>query len=49
MFRESGQEEVQKELQKFTTDGETFYSESGDLYKHVGLLRAADIFWNKEK
>jgi hypothetical protein len=22
---------------------------SGDMYKHVGTLRAIDIYWNKEK
>jgi hypothetical protein len=29
--------------------GNQFYQESGELYKLVGVLRAADIFWNPEK
>jgi len=29
--------------------GEQFYAESGDLFKLVGVLRAADIYWNPDK
>jgi hypothetical protein len=29
--------------------GQEFYAESGDLYKMVGILRAADIYWNPAK
>jgi hypothetical protein len=29
--------------------GEQFYAESGDLFKLVSVLRAADIYWNPDK
>ena len=38
-----------RELESMTEMGQEFYAESGDLYKLVGVLRAADIYWNPEK
>jgi hypothetical protein len=32
-----------------TEMGEQFYTESGDLFKLVGVLRATDIYWNPAK
>ncbi len=29
--------------------GNKFYQESGELLKLVGVMRAADVFWNPEK
>jgi hypothetical protein len=27
----------------------TFFGDSGDKYKLVGVLRSADIFWNEDR
>jgi hypothetical protein len=45
---EDGGESI-RELESMTEMGQEFYAESGDLYKLVGVLRAADIYWNPEK
>jgi hypothetical protein len=36
-------------MQKMEDLGTAFYKESGNLFKLVGVLRAADIFWNADK
>ena len=45
-LREEGKADVIQVLDDSEIEGETFYSESGELYKLVGVLRAADTFWN---
>ena len=45
-LREEGRADVIRELDDSAVEGETYYSESGELYKLVGVLRAADMFWN---
>ncbi len=44
-----GRDEVLTEMKTMEEMGTTFYSESGDLYKLAGVLRAADIYWNPLK
>lgn len=48
-LRSEGQEAVIKELDDACKIRDTFYSESGDLFKLIGVLRADDIFWNADK
>jgi hypothetical protein len=48
-YRESGREDVLQEMTKAATDARVLYSNSGDLYKHVGVLRAFDMYWGSEK
>ncbi len=38
-----------RELESMIEMGQDIYTESGDLYKIVGILRAADIYWNPAK
>jgi hypothetical protein len=38
-----------KEMDSMAEMADEFYRESGVLYKLVGVLRAADIFWNPGK
>jgi hypothetical protein len=38
-----------REMDSMAEMGDEFYQQSGVLYKLVGVLRAADIFWNPEK
>ena len=46
-LRHQGRADVVKELSEWSADCDTYYSaHSGDLYKLVGVLRAADMFWN---
>jgi hypothetical protein len=46
-LRSEGRADVVKELDEWCTDCDTYYAaESGQLYKLVGVLRAADMFWN---
>jgi hypothetical protein len=40
---------VLDEITNFTLKGETLYAASGDMFKYIGVLRAADIFWNDAK
>jgi hypothetical protein len=40
---------VVEEMEKCAEDAKTYYHASGDIFKHVGILRAADLFWNKER
>lgn len=49
LFRDNGREDVVTELRDTAKDARTYYVDSGDLYKHVGVLRAFDIFWSKER
>jgi hypothetical protein len=35
-----------REMDSVAEMGDEFYREYGDLYKLVGVLRTADIFWN---
>jgi hypothetical protein len=36
-------------MEEFEELGATLYAESGQLYKLIGVLRAADMFWNPDK
>ena len=36
-------------MEEANRKAETYFAESGDTYKWVGVLRAADIYWNPEK
>ena len=38
-----------REMDSMAEMGDEFYQESGVLYKLVGVLRAAYIFWSSEK
>jgi len=38
-----------REMTEMTEKGAAFYIESGVVHKLVGILRAADIFWNPAK
>ena len=40
---------VFREMEEANRKAETYFAESGDAYKWVGVLRAADIYWNPEK
>jgi len=48
-LRSEGQEAVIKELDDACKINATFYPDSGDLFKLIGVMRAADIFWNPDK
>ena len=43
-LRHQGRADVVKELNEWSADCDTYYS--GEVYKLVGILRAADMFWN---
>jgi hypothetical protein len=36
-------------MEKCAEHARSYYQASGDTFKHVGVLRAADIYWNKER
>jgi hypothetical protein len=36
-------------MKEFSERGSMLYSSSGDFYRLIGVLRAADMFWNEEK
>jgi hypothetical protein len=38
-----------REMDSMAQRGDQFYHESGELFKLVGILRAADVFWNPDK
>ena len=46
--RACGREDVVSELDNCKALAETYYAESGDLYRLVGVLQGCDIFWSKE-
>lgn len=46
-LRSEGRVAVLKELEESAMKGDTLYSEAGSLFKLIGVLRAADIFWNE--
>jgi CobQ-like glutamine amidotransferase family enzyme len=48
-FRDSGRKDVIGELQSCQDLGKTYYTASGDVFKNVGILRAKDVYWNKER
>jgi len=48
-YRDTGRDDVMNELDGSIKDANSFYRASGDLYKHVGVLRAFEIYWNKDK
>ena len=47
--RDSGRADVIRELENAIAAAEQLYHESGDLFKLIGLLRAFDVHWNKER
>ena len=49
LIRDSGREDVMAEMESAEKDAEAYYSSSGDVYKHVGVLRAFDVYWSKER
>jgi hypothetical protein len=49
LLRDEDDAESIRELESMIEMGQEFYAESGDLYKMVGILRAADIYWNPAK
>jgi len=40
---------VFQEMEEAKRKAEIYYKDAGDSYKWVGVLRAADIFWNPEQ
>jgi hypothetical protein len=49
LFRFEDRADCIKELDRMAEMGEQFYQESGTLFKLLGVLRAADMFWNPDK
>jgi hypothetical protein len=49
LLRDEDDAESIRELESMIEMGQEFYAESGNLYKMVGILRAADIYWNPAK
>jgi len=49
LFRDEDDASSIRELDSMIEMGQEFYAESGELYRLVGVLRAADIYWNPEK
>ncbi len=47
--RDCGRADVVEEMEKCAEDAKAYYHASGDIFKHVGILRAAEIYWNKER
>jgi hypothetical protein len=48
ILRASGRQDVLAEMHKCSELALT-YTNSGDIYKLVGILRGCDVYWNKEK
>jgi len=48
-LRQEGRKDVIEELDETIKMCDTFYSASGVLFKLVGVLRAADIFWSPNR
>ena len=47
-LRNQGNEEVNEEFRISENEAIANYSGSPDMFKWVGVLRAADIFWNRD-
>jgi hypothetical protein len=46
-LRDENHANVVKEMDEWSSDCDTYYAgQTGQLYKLVGVLRGADIFWN---
>jgi len=48
ILRNQGNEEVNEEFRISENEANANYSGSPDMFKWVGVLRAADIFWNRD-
>jgi hypothetical protein len=49
VFRNTISEEVHEEIENFVQQAKTYYTCSGEIPRLVGVMRAADIFWNNDR